>query len=148
MGAAFGEPFKEAPEGKAVLVGFEITQRTAFGGELIESVRPIFRLNGQQKSGSRLGGDTGAPREVVARDGYGVGRIEGRVGLMVNGFKITFMRLDGETLDPSDSYESPWIGHDQGGSLFELTTQGKVIRGIYGSARSDWLSGFGFLVAP
>lgn len=148
MGPAFGDAFKEAPEGKGALVGFEVTQRNAFGGELIESVRPIFQIDGEQKSGERYGGNTGAPRQVLAREGYAVGRVEGRAGLMVNGFKITFMRLNDGALDAADSYESPWIGFDQGGSVFSLDSNGKIIRGIYGSARKDWLSGFGFLVGP
>lgn len=148
MGAAFGDAFKDAPEGKGALVGFEVTQRSAFGGNLIESVQPIYEVDGKQKSGERYGGNTGAPRQVLARDGYAVGRVEGRAGLMVNGFKITFMRMNEGALDPADSHESPWIGFDQGGSVFNLDSNGKIIRGIYGSARKDWLSGFGFLVAP
>ncbi len=32
--------------------------------------------------------------------------------------------------------------------MFDVDPQEKAIQGIYGSARSDWLSGFGFLIAP
>lgn len=148
MGGTFGDAFKEVFDADGVLVGFEITKRSAFGGDLIESLQPIVQVQGQEKTGHRHGGNTGAPQKVVARDGYAVGRVEGRVGMMVNGFKITFMRVQDGALDPSDSYESPWIGFDKGGAPFTLDSQAKAVRGIYGTSREDWISGFGFLVAP
>lgn len=148
MRLGHGPPVPIVAGNGGVLIGFDVTKRNAFGGDLIESVRPIFLVGDKRVSGERIGGDTGTPGEIIARDGYAVGKLEGRQGMMVNGFKITFMRQRGNALDSNDAYESPWIGHDEGGSPFVFDSQGKVVRGICGSARKEWLDGFRFLVDP
>ena len=48
--------------------------------------------------------------------GYDLQRLNVKAGLVVNGFSITFMRIKGNALDPSDLYSSTWIGDKTGGS--------------------------------
>jgi hypothetical protein len=76
---------------------------------------------------------------VVARPGYAVGAVKARAGLVLNAVQLVFYRIDGERLDPTDRYDSPWVGSD-GGGMNELDGRGDPITGIFGTWEEDLLS--------
>jgi hypothetical protein len=36
--------------------------------------------------------------------------VKTHTGLTVDGFELVFMRIDGDRLDTSEAYTSPWLG--------------------------------------
>ena len=44
------------------------------------------------------------------------------------------MRIDGDRLDASDSYNSPWLGDEKGGSPHDVSSDGKIPVGLAGTA--------------
>jgi len=136
------------PQG-GLLVGVRVSYKQAFGGNLIESIQPLFRRpSGEIVAGDRYGGRTGRPIEVIAKKGYAVGEIHGRIGAMINGMKLIFHRDLGDRLDPADAYASDWLGHTEGGGPFTHKSEGKLVYGLFGKPRDDWAGQFGLLVAP
>jgi hypothetical protein len=55
----------------------------------------------------------------------------------VDGFKIVFMKMSGLSLDPSDSYESRWIGGKGGDQEKQLGGDGAYVIGIHGRSGKD-----------
>ena len=75
----------------------------------------------------------------MAKPGYAVGAIRARAGLALNALQLVFYRVDGQRLDPGDSYESPWVGCD-GGGPFDLDAHGDPIIGVFGTWVEDLVS--------
>jgi hypothetical protein len=76
----------------------------------------------------------GAKSDLIAKDGYAVAGVTARSGARLDGLSVTFMRLkpDG-TLDPRDTYKSPWVG-GQGGEVEQTvaTAGNKPALGLHG----------------
>jgi hypothetical protein len=111
-------------------------------------LRPIYRTAREevvtQEYGPFRSADSGAgkrlPRNQAIRTlrvstgpGYAVGAIKLRTSIGINGMSLTFMRIKGETLDPRQSYASPWIGSDPGGREASLNGGGAPIVGVFGN---------------
>jgi hypothetical protein len=47
---------------------------------------------------------------------------------------MVFMKVDGDHLDPEDTYNSPWIGDKKGGGPGEVTSTGGLVVGLQGRA--------------
>jgi hypothetical protein len=131
------EGFRDlGPEG-SVLVGVRVTYIERFGGPKVRSVQPIYRSDKSHYVGLTYGEAIGPVFTVVARPGYAVGGLVTHTGLTVDGFGIVFMKVDGDRLDPDDSYNSPWIGDRQGGGPGEVMTKGGLIVGLQGRAKTE-----------
>ena len=124
------------PEG-SVLVGVRVTYIERFGGPKVRSVQPIYRSDKNHYAGLTYGEAVGPVFTVVARPGYAVGGLVTHTGLTVDGFGIVFMKVDGDRLDPNDTYNSPWIGDRQGGSPGEVMTRGGLVVGLQGRAKNE-----------
>jgi hypothetical protein len=125
------------PEG-SVLVGVRVTYIERFGGPKVRSVQPIYRSDkGGHYAGLIHGESIGPTFTVVARPGYAVGGLVTHTGLTVDGFGIVFMKVDGDRLDPNDTYNSPWIGDRQGGSPGEVMSSGGLVVGLQGRAKNE-----------
>ena len=74
---------------------------------------------------------------VIAWSGYAVGGVVTHTGLTLDGFGVVYMKVDGDRLDPTDTYNSPWIGDKQGGGPGEVMSKGQIIVGIQGRARTE-----------
>jgi hypothetical protein len=81
----------------------------------------------------------------VAKDGYAVGAVRTHTGLSVDGFDMVFMRIQGDRLDSSDQYVSPWLGDENGGSPRNASTNGKLVVGVQGRAAKK-LDALGLIV--
>ena len=124
------------PEG-SVLVGVRVTYIERFGGPKVRSVQPIYRSDKSHYAGLAYGEVVGPVFTVVARPGYAVGGLVTHTGLTVDGFGIVFLKVDGDRLDPNDTYNSPWIGDRQGGSPGEVMSKGGLVVGLQGRSKTE-----------
>ena len=141
-----GKPFfKDHAPQDGLLVGFEIGLGPAFGVELVKAVRPIYRADDAETLGDQHGTAPKSAIVVKAKEGYAVGAVTVRSGLVVNGLSVTFMRVLVGKLDPADSYQSEWVGDRTGGSETTLKGDGKSVIGIVGNASDTECTGIGLL---
>ncbi len=126
-----------APKG-GVLVGFNVVVGSFNGNPAISEVEPIYMLNLDRSHGLQHGnvGEHGEPMVVLAKPGYAVGGLTARSGKVLNGFRVTFMRRVGDSLDPNDKYDSEWIGGTEGSAEHSVGGDGKPAIGIFGTARA------------
>jgi hypothetical protein len=127
------QKFKSLGPTGAILIGLEAKCRKFGHIDMVRAVRPIYRVGRREEFGTQYGIDLDGVKTLKAKDGYAVGAITGRAGWWCNGFSLTFMRIkpDGN-LDPSDSYESEWIGAREGDELVRVTGEGTPVVGIVG----------------
>ena len=145
-GAAKGATaFNDLPEEGGLLVGLSVTTKGSGNRASVASVQPIYLTGAGQKQGGTFGRPEGSATSLEAREGYAVGAITGKGGPdRVEGFKVVFMRIKGATLDPTDSYESEWVGKSDAkassaalaviaaGSDVLVSGDGKLIVGLHG----------------
>lgn len=134
-----------APQG-GLLVGFKVGLGPAFGTYMVQAIRPIYRVGDKESLGKQCGI---APKNALtakAKPGYAVGAITVKAGLIANGFSVTFMRIDRDRLDPSDSYESDWLGDDTGGGAPKrLGGDGRWVVGVVARQQGGKCTGIGLL---
>jgi hypothetical protein len=129
--------FRDVGPAGSVLVGVRISTHLFFGGPKISSTVPIYRSGSRLIEGATYGQVTGPETTAVARPGYAVGGLKTRTGLSVDGFGMVFMRIKDGRLDPSDSYDSPWLGDTQGGSPGTVYSDGSLPVGLQGRAEKN-----------
>ena len=141
-----GAPFVKdvAPPG-GLLIGFEVVIARPFRDELVRAVRPIYRVGGVETPGEQFGKATGDPVEVKAKPGYAVGGITAKARNVCDGFSVTFMKVVGGKLDPTDRYESPWLGWDGGVRAVRVEGDGTPVVGFVGRANDRDVTGIGIL---
>ncbi|QEG25958.1 Serine protease Do-like HtrA [Gemmata obscuriglobus] len=125
--------FKTIGPAGAILIGLEVRFGKFGSTDIARAVRPIYRVDGEEEFGRQFGRDMRGAITLKAKDGYAVGAIIGKAGWWCNGFALTFMKVkpDG-TLDPKDSYDSPWVGFDGRGEVFKVSGDGAPVVGIVG----------------
>jgi hypothetical protein len=132
IGLFAGDRYRDVPESGVILRGLEVTVGELFGKPIVTSVRPLFL----QETGTAVGSLHGAMGARLYRlegaPGYAVGGITARAGLGIDGLQVTFMAIKGDTLDPSKSYESEWVGGTAGGSEVRIGGDGTPAVGIAG----------------
>lgn len=138
--------FRDVAPKDGVLVGVRVRFIQAFGGSMIGALQPIYRVGRITANGQWHGQAMGPASTVLARDGYVVGALSTRTGLILNGFAFTFVRQKGDTIDTGDRYTSPWIGDDQGGGPASVDAQGRRVIGIHGRSERE-MRALGLVVA-
>ena len=118
-------------------MGARVSYIMRFGGPKISSIQPIYRVGEKLIDGQWWGGLLGKETTAVAKPGYAVGAINTHTGLTVDGFEMVFMRIDGDRLDSADSYNSPWLGDEKGGSPRDVSSEGKIPLGLQGRAGKE-----------
>ncbi|MSQ94071.1 MAG: hypothetical protein EXR98_05885 [Gemmataceae bacterium] len=146
LGAANNQTFRdEAPAGGR-LIGFELGLSEAFNVDMVRAVQPIYGTPNGEVAGRRFGADFTKPVLVKAKPGYAVGALNVKAGLIINGFSVTFMRVKGDGLDPTDSYSTQWIGDKTGGNgPILLAGDGATIVGVIGRHNARECTGIGLL---
>lgn len=139
--------FSEAAPVGGLLVGFEIGLQRFGKNDVVRAMRPIFRVGDNESLGTQRGTILSRVVRVVAKPGYAVGAITAKAGLTVDGMSVTFMKVtpDGR-LDPSDAYESNWIGGRGGGPPMRLDGNGTPVIGVIGRANMRDMTGLGLLL--
>jgi len=59
---------------------------------------------------------------------------------------VTFMRVKGDRLDPTDRYDSEYVGSDEKKPLTRLGGDGTPVVGIVGKTNARDLTGMGLLL--
>ena len=137
VGGESGNDFEDRLEGTGYLVGFRYSRTRYADYLLIESVEPLYRTPAGLKRGGVYGRYRRRPAEateVVAKSGYAVGALVVPMGIYLDRFKIIFMRVAGDALDPRDTYESDWLGGPGGDREITVGGSGNRIVGIHGRA--------------
>jgi hypothetical protein len=134
--------FRDVGPAGSVLVGVRVTYIEHFGGPKIRSVQPIFRSGKNYYYGKIHGQFVPPYRTFIAKPGYAVGGLVTHTGLTLDGFGMVFMKVDGDGLDPTDSYKSPWIGDKEGGGPAEVFSNGGLVVGLQGKSKEE-MNGLG-----
>ena len=149
--------FSEKLKKPSVLIGFELGLGRFLNIEVVYALRPIYLTpDGEsvgaahglfpvdQKGGS-LQSQVSRTVKVKAKPGYALGGLTARQGLLMNGMSLRFERLNGNRLDPRDSYSSDWIGDRTGGGEVSFNTKGMLAIGIHGSDRDGSCCAIGLI---
>jgi len=145
FGGAFDPLFTDSAPDGGLLVGFEIGTAPAFGHIMTRAARPIYRAGGKETFGEQRGTQLRTVVTLKAKAGYAVGAISVMSCLGFDGLSVTFMKVAGGKLDPTDSYESAYVGSDQKKRLTKLGGDGTPVVGIVGKSNRADMTGMGLL---
>ncbi len=124
-----GDVFHVSAPAGGLLVGLKLGPGKFLQNEIIASVQPIFRVGNQESLGRTFGRSIGGETVVKAKDGYAIGSLTVATSLGIDGLMATFMRIDGDKLDPRDSYDSDWIGGLGHKTATIISGDGRAVRG-------------------
>jgi hypothetical protein len=136
--------FKDQAAEGGRLIGFEIGLGKFFDMDVIHAIRPIYWTPKGEQLGAQHGTDTSRMTKLKAKDGFAVGGITVKSGMNMDGMSVTFMRVAGDHLNTTDSYQSEWVGH-QGGRETKLSGAGRFVTGIVGKSNAKNNSGLGLI---
>ncbi len=139
-----GSPhFKDLAPAGGLLVGVEVVIGRPYGDELVRSVRPIYRVGERESKGKQFGTVLDSPRTLKAKAGYAVGGITAKARNVCDGFSLTFMKVANGKLDPTDSYESEWVGWNGPVAAVKATSDGTPVVGLTGRVGDKDITGLG-----
>ncbi|QJX00201.1 S1C family serine protease [Frigoriglobus tundricola] len=127
-----------------VLVGFHVGLGKFINNDTIKALRPIYRVGDKDSNGVPFGTNPVGLVKVLAKPGYAVGAITVKTGLGIDGMSVTFMKLVDGKLDPTDAYESAWIGGMGGGGPAKIG-DGSLVVGVLIKGRGDTVNGVGLI---
>jgi hypothetical protein len=151
------KPYSELPEEGSLLIGFDLGVGKFFDIDVIYALRPLYLTPFGESSGDDHGlfHNRTLPNKKVlktkvlrtvrvqARPGYAVAGITVRSGLLINGLSLTYMKINGKSLDPGRTYTSEWTGDRTGGSERTIEGDGSPVLGILGSQDDDHVMSLG-----
>ena len=114
-----------------MLIGFQAGLGQFFDSSTINALRPIYLTRAGEKMGTWIGPPPANPITVKAKNGYVLGGVQIRSGLLIDGMSVKFMKRDRDRLLVQDSYDSEWLGGN-GGGLGTIGGQGHFFAGICG----------------
>lgn len=114
------------------------------GDGTIQSVRPIYLSVDGIQIGKKLG-ELFQPKFLLAKPGFAVGGIEAAQRNPISGFRLKFMKLNRDRLDPSDAYFSPWVGKDHSQKMLVDNPLGVPIVGLRGNVGGSHVLSIGFI---
>jgi hypothetical protein len=146
LGGGFGrDPYTDAAPQGALLVGLEVGLGKFLNIDVLHAVRAVFRAGDNESLGQQHGTNLTRVTRLIAKPGYAVGAMNVKTGANADGLSLTFMRIKGDTLDPSDSYESEWLGDPRPGGRTMLIGNGRPVVGIVGTTSKENNTGIGLL---
>ncbi len=129
VGGYQGTVFEDFGPGDGVLVGL----RYASAGIGLSGLQPVYRTaNGQLYDGARFGGALQRDDSIVAKEGYAVGALAFETQDQLTGVTVRFHRLDNDSLDLNDTYDSPLVGQRGTDGLSLVETRGRPAIGVHG----------------
>lgn len=141
IGGGGGGYFDEG-NASAMLIGVSVTTRNFAGHNVIGSVQALYQSGRNKVSGKVHGSPNGKPVVFVAKPGFAVAGIIAIGGDRLDGFRVVFMRVKGRKLDPTQTYQSDWIGGGNDGT--RLGCDGDPVVGIFGGAGTE-VDGLGLI---
>lgn len=151
-------PFEDVSRLGGVLIGARFTTVQSGDRTIILSIEPIYLTSRNETTGPKRGTDRDKfgrkvkssllQTEVIrARPGYAVGALRVRLGVGLEAVGLTFMRIDGDRLDPKDAYDAKWIGNPGPEGLRRFGGEGHLAVGICGSEANKELQQYGLVLA-
>jgi len=141
-------------EGQSLVVGFQFAYGNFSGKQTIGTIRPVFMQESSIIRPPNFEGGERNPQDyesVYAKPGYAVAGLKIRAGLGVDSMSIVFMKINGNRLDPNDSYESPRYGGPGGSTKSMLGGDGSFVVRIFGKNPSNpqsTFNGLGLITIP
>jgi hypothetical protein len=126
--------FRELGPDNGVLIGFFASSPD---NRFVHYLQPIFLTPKGEKAGKSYGTPSGRVVCLKAKKGYAVGALHVHSGDLLNGVAIRFMRVQGQKLNPQDSYDSirvGGVGENPGARVDGFTG---IIIGIKGRALAE-----------
>jgi hypothetical protein len=111
---------------------------------VLKSLQPIY-AGEPRVPGNLYGNAIGDVRELLAKPGYAVGAVICKAAGAVDGLRVVFFREGDNDLDPSERYESDWVGGRGGYEEVTLGGSGQPIVGVYGTAGGE-LNSLGLMI--
>lgn len=146
VGGRGGGNFETIPVQPSLLVGFEYTTSTLYGGHLtIKSLRPIFCGRDGESIGKWHGVPHGKVQRIKAKNGYVVAGVVAKSGHRVDGMRVNFVQIKKGRVMREETYQSEWIGGRGGGAETQCASDGHPVVGIYGRQGRD-LDALGFVL--
>lgn len=121
VGGQGGGPRRIVDREGRPMIGVRHRMGSWAGKEMVKSFDPLF-----ERGRPRPGYD-----ELFAKDGYAVGAIQVDGDQYVYAIRVAFMRIDGDRLDPNESYVSEWIGNPTGQTPKTLNGDGAFVVGVH-----------------
>ncbi len=129
------------PEG-GLLIGLEIGLNPT---DYLIGIRPIYLTGGKETTGKQYGKDFKRVVTLKAKAGYAIGAVSAISGLCCDGMSVRFMKVVKSGLDPTDSYQSEYVGTKEQKTPQTLTGGGKAVIGITGKVTGN-NTGFGLIL--
>jgi serine/threonine protein kinase len=145
VGFPLAPEFEEVPPEGALLIGFEVGLGKFGANDVIHSIRAIYRNDKGELFGDVHGKPTDRVVTVKAKPGYAVGTIRLNTHLLIDGMRITFMRIEGKFLDADHSYVEKIATIGDSGSEPSLGG-GSLIVGVCGKADARVCNAFGLVL--
>ena len=125
--------FTEKGAEGSLLVGFDMGLKKRGTGEIVRTIRPIFRTpDGEETFGQQHGTDTVRLVVVKAKKGYAVAGITVWARPFIDGFSVTYMKVGKDGLDKKHKYESDFVGTKSDGPDIVLGGDGRPLVGVIG----------------
>ncbi len=138
--------FKDLAPAGGHLIGLEIGLGKFGTNDVVHALRPLYRTGDKETKGERHGPNLARVTVVKAKNGYAVGTVTVKAGAGLDGMSVTFMKVVDGKLDPSDAYESDWVGGKGGNPPVKLGGDGSPVVGIVGRTNKNGTNGFGVLL--
>jgi serine/threonine protein kinase len=147
VGFPLSPEFTEVPPEGALLIGFEFGIGRWEPNDVIHSIRAIYLSDKGEMLGKVYGKPTDRLKIVKAKKGYAVGAVSLNTHLLIDGMRITFMRIDRKYLDPDQSYweKVATIGEKSGGGT-AVGGGGALVIGICGKDDGRVCNAFGLVL--
>jgi WD40 repeat protein/serine/threonine protein kinase len=126
------QEFYDVPEEGALLIGLELGLGKFGVQDVIHSIRPIYQTRRGRALGPRQGPPLDRVETLEAKPGYAVGDISLRTGAGLDSLAVTFMAIEGQALNPAQSYTTARVGGQGGFQTSALAGSGAPVVGIFG----------------
>ena len=115
QGGIFGrKEYRESAPPGGILIGFHYGNRKVRDGQdAVGYLQPIYLTPTGEKLGAAYGKAPTKVLTVKAKTGYAVGSLRIVGGGYLTSCSVTFMKIQGKALNPTDKYDSPVMGQDQ-----------------------------------
>ncbi len=128
-GFGMGNAWEDIPEQGGILVGLDLGLRP--NGRGIQGIQAVYATPRGDLRGRPIG--LPSPRIITLRGkpGFAIGIISIRGGLGIDALSVTFMQMEGDRLNPDNSYKADGLV-EHGGREGELSVPGEPIVGLLG----------------